>query len=153
MRTFLGLAVVVLAVPALALATGQSMSPVVSAKLKGSNEAPVKGDPNGKGLAVIHLNAAKGTTCWSFKGVAGIDTPTMAHLHKGSKGTSGPVVLPFGTSYKASGRVKTPKSTIEKIETNPNAYYVNIHKARYPAGALAAARRGDGGLALRHVLG
>jgi CHRD domain-containing protein len=32
--------------------------------------------------------------------------------------------------------VKTPKSTIEKIETNPNAYYVNIHNARYPAGAL-----------------
>jgi hypothetical protein len=136
MRTFLALAVVVLAVPALALAAGQSMSPVVSAKLKGSNESPVQGDPNGKGLAVIHLNAAKGTTCWSFKGVTGIDKPTMAHIHKGSKGTSGPVVVPFGKSYKVSGCVKTPKSTIEKIETSPNAYYVNIHNAKYPAGAL-----------------
>ena len=136
MRTFLALAVMALAVPALAVAGGQSMSPVVSAKLKGSNEAPVKGDPNGKGLAVIHLNASKGTTCWSFKAVSGIDKPTAAHIHKGSKGGSGQVVVPFGTSYKASGCVKTPKSTIEKIETSPNAYYVNIHTAKYPAGAL-----------------
>jgi hypothetical protein len=136
MRRFLALAVVALALPALALASRQSMSPVVSAKLKGSNEAPVKGDPNGKGLAVVHLNAAKGTTCWSFTGMSGIDKPTMAHIHKGSKGGSGPVVVPFGKSYKASGCVKTPKATLEKIESNPNAYYVNIHTAKYPAGAL-----------------
>jgi hypothetical protein len=136
MRKVLALAVTALLVPAFALAGGQSMSPVVSAKLKGSNEAPVKGDPNGKGLAVIHLNAAKGTTCWAFKGVSGIAKPTAAHIHKGGKGGSGPVVVPFGASYKASGCVKTSKATIEKIESSPNAYYVNIHNAKYPAGAL-----------------
>ena len=136
MRTVLALFVVALSVPALALATGQSMSPVVSAKLKGSNESPIKGDPNGKGFVVVHLNAAKGTTCWSFKGVSGIATPNAAHIHKGKKGTSGPVVVAFGATYKASGCVKAPKGTIEKIESNPNAYYVNIHNAKYPAGAL-----------------
>jgi CHRD domain-containing protein len=136
MRTFLALAVVALSVPALAVAAGQSMSPVVSAKLKGSSEAPVKGDPNGKGLAVIHFDTTKGTTCWSFKGVSGIAKPTAAHIHKGGKGASGPVVVPFGSTYKASGCVKTPTGTIEKIETNPNAYYVNIHNTKYPAGAL-----------------
>jgi hypothetical protein len=136
MRTLLALAVVVLAVPALALASAQSMSPVVSAKLKGSNESPVKGDPNGTGFVVVHLNAGKGTTCWSFKAVSGIGKPTMAHIHKGKKGASGPVVVPFGASYKASGCVKTPKGTLARIESNPNAYYVNIHNAKYPAGAL-----------------
>ena len=53
------LAIAVLAaalIPALALAAGSSMSPVVSAKLTGKTEVP-KGDPNGKGLAVIHLDA------------------------------------------------------------------------------------------------
>jgi CHRD domain-containing protein len=45
-------------------------------------------------------------------------------------------VIGFGKTYKASGCVKAPKSTIEAIETNPNRYYVNIHNARYPAGAL-----------------
>jgi len=136
MRTFLALAVVALVVPALALAGAQSMSPVVSAKLKGASEAPAKGDPNGRGLAVIHFNAAKGTTCWSFTGVSGIDKPTAAHIHEGSNGASGPVVVPFGKAYSAKGCMKTAKATIEKIETRPNAFYVNIHTAKYPAGAL-----------------
>ena len=136
MRKIFAFSVLALALPALALASGQSMSPVVSAKLKGSNEAPVKGDPDGKGLAIVHFNANKGTTCWSFKGVSGIATPNAAHIHKGGKGASGPVVVAFGTAYKASGCVKTPKATIEKIESNPNAYYVNVHNAKYPAGAL-----------------
>jgi hypothetical protein len=136
MRKVLALATAALVLPALALASGQSMSPVVSAKLKGTNEAPVKGDPNGQGLAVIHFNSTKGTTCWDFKGVTGIAKPNAAHIHKGSKGISGPVVVPFGSTYKASGCVKTAKALIEKIETSPNGYYVNIHNAKYPAGAL-----------------
>lgn len=135
MRKIFALAVVVFALPAFALASGQSMSPVVSAKLKGSNEIP-KGDPDGKGLAVLHLNAAKGTACWSFKGVTGIGAPNGAHIHKGGKGVAGTIVIPFGATYKTSGCQKAPKSVIEKIETNPNGYYVNIHNAKYPAGAL-----------------
>ena len=135
MRIALAIAVLAFALPALALATGQSMSPVVSAKLKGANEVP-KGDPDGKGLAVIHLNAAKRTVCWSFKGVARIAKPTQAHIHLGRRGTAGNIVVAFGGAYKASGCVKASKSLIEKIETSPNRYYVNIHNAKYPAGAI-----------------
>ena len=124
-----------LALPALALASGQSMSPVVSAKLKGSNETP-KGDSDGTGLVIVHFNGKKGTVCWDFKAVKGIAAPNAAHIHKGKKGVSGPVLIAFGAAYKAKGCVKAPKATIEKIETNPNRYYVNIHNAKYPAGAL-----------------
>ena len=46
------------------------------------------------------------------------------------------VVIAFGATYKAAGCAKAPKATIENIETNPNRYYVNIHNAKYPAGAL-----------------
>jgi len=112
------------------------MSPVVSAKLKGSNETPVKGDPDGSGFVVVTFNASKGTACWKFKGVKGIAAPNAAHIHKGKKGTSGAVTIAFGATYKASGCAKAPKATIEKIETNPNAYYVNVHNTKYPAGAL-----------------
>ena len=136
MRKLLALAVVALALPTLALAGGQSMSPVVSAKLKGSNETPAKGDPNGTGFVVVTFKAAKGQACWKFKGVKGIAAPNAAHIHKGKKGTSGAVVIAFGATYKAAGCVKAPKATIEKIETNPNRYYVNVHNATYPAGAL-----------------
>jgi hypothetical protein len=136
MRTSLAIAVAGLMLPAVALAGGQAMSPVVSAKLKGSNETPVKGDPNGAGFVVVTFNANKGTACWKFKGVKAIAAPTAAHIHKGKKGTSGPVAIAFGATYKAAGCAKAPRATIEKIETNPNAYYVNVHNARYPAGAL-----------------
>ena len=136
MRKIFVLALVAFALPALALAGEQAMSPVVSAKLKGSNESPVKGDPDGTGFVVVTFNANKGTACWKFKGVKGIAAPTAAHIHMGKKGASGPVAIAFGTTYKASGCAKAPKATIEKIESNPNAYYVNVHNAKYPAGAL-----------------
>jgi len=136
MRMFLALAVAGLVLPAVALPGGQAMSPVVSAKLEGATETPVKGDPDGSGFVVVTFNANKGTACWKFKGVKGIAAPNAAHIHKGKKGTSGPVTIAFGATYKASGCAKAPKATIEKIETNPNRYYVNIHNARYPAGVL-----------------
>jgi hypothetical protein len=128
--------VAVLTLPALALAAGQAMSPVVSAKLKGSNEVPTKGDPNGTGFVVVTFDAKKGTACWKFKNVTRIRTPTAAHIHKGRTGSAGPVAIPFGAAYKASGCQKAKKSLIEAIETNPNRYYVNIHNAKYPDGAL-----------------
>ena len=136
MRRLLAASVAALVLPALALASGQAMSPVVSAKLKGSNEAPTKGDPDGTGFVVVTFKAAKGMACWQFKGVAAIGTPTAAHIHKGRKGVSGPVVIPFGASYKPKGCQTAAKSMIEAIETNPNRYYVNIHNAKYPGGAL-----------------
>ena len=136
MRKLFALAVVALSLPALALAGEQAMSPVVSAKLKGANEVGVKGDPNGTGFVVVTFKAAKGTACWKFKGVKGIAAPNAAHIHKGRKGVAGGVVIPFGAAYKASGCVKASKKVIEAIETNPNRYYVNIHNAKYPGGAL-----------------
>lgn len=69
MRKILAVAVVALAPPVFALASGQAMSRVVSAKLKRLNEVPVKGDPNGTGFVVVTFNANKGTACWKFKGV------------------------------------------------------------------------------------
>lgn len=56
MRGLLAVAVVALSVPALALAAGQAMSPIVSAKLKGSNEVPDKGDRDGTGFVVVTFN-------------------------------------------------------------------------------------------------
>lgn len=130
--------VAAVAVPVTALASSAGtamMSPVVSAKLLGKNEVP-KGSPTGSGLAVVHLDAAKGTVCWSFAKVVKIDKPTAAHIHKGKPGAAGPVVVPFGGSYKAKGCTKAPKKLITAIEEHPAAYYVNIHTAKYPGGAI-----------------
>jgi hypothetical protein len=135
MRTVVASAVVALALPVVAIAASTSMSPVVSAKLKGSSEVP-KGDPNGTGLVVLHLSTAKGTACWQFSHVANIAKPSVAHIHKARKGVSGPIAIPLGATYKAKGCQKASKSLIEAVETNPNRYYVNIHNAKYPGGAI-----------------
>ena len=137
MRTRL-LAAAILAVafvPGLALAGASSMSPVVSAKLLGKSESP-KGPATGSGIAVLHLNAAKGSVCWTFSKVKGIGTPQSAHIHKGAAGASGAVVVPLGAAYKAKGCTKASKSTIGAIEEHPNSYYVNVHTKKYPNGAI-----------------
>ena len=135
MRKLLALAIAGLVLPAVALAGGQAMSPVVSAKLTGKTEIPA-GDANGSGIVVLHLNAKKGQACWDFAKVKNIGAPQAAHIHKGKAGKAGPVVIPLGAAYKTKGCIAAPKATIVAIESNPNAYYVNIHNAKYPAGAI-----------------
>jgi hypothetical protein len=124
-----------MALPALALASGTAMSPVVSAKLAGKSEVP-KGDPDGSGIAIFHLSTTKRTVCWSFDNLKRIGPPVVSHIHKGRVGAAGPVVVPLGAQYKPKGCVAAAKPVIEAIETHPNAYYVNIHDAKYPNGAI-----------------
>jgi CHRD domain len=118
-----------------AATAGAAMSPVVSSKLAGKNETP-KGAPKGKGVITLHLNAAKGTVCWDFKGVTGFDKPTASHIHRGAAKVAGPVVVPLGAAYKVKGCTKAAKALVGKIEEHPNAYYVNVHSAKYPGGAI-----------------
>ena len=59
-----------------------------------------------------------------------------AHIHKGGPGVAGPVVVPFGAAYKSKGCVKAPAAVAAAIQKRPGAYYVNVHNAKYPAGAL-----------------
>ena len=126
-----------LAVTALVFATAAwaSMSPVVSAKLTGSAETP-KGSPTGSGLAVVHLNGGTGRVCWAFSNIKGIGPALAAHIHKGKPGTAGPVVVPFGAKFSARGCITMPKAIVKAIEAHPNGYYVNVHTAKYPGGAI-----------------
>jgi CHRD domain-containing protein len=130
------LALSLAAAAVLAGAAGATMSPVVSSKLSGKNEAPTKGPAAGSGIVTLHLNAKKLTVCWDFKGVKGFARPNAAHIHKGPAGKAGPVVVAFGAAYKAKGCTKSSGKTIAAIEEHPNAYYVNVHSAKYPGGAI-----------------
>ena len=132
----LGAALLVAAlVPVAALAGSRAMHPELGAKLVGTVEVP-KGAPKGHGIVNLTLNEAKGTVCWTFAGITGIGKATAAHIHKGAPGKAGPVVVPFGDAYKAKGCTKAAKSLIAAIESHPNSYYVNVHTAKYPAGAI-----------------
>ena len=124
------------AIPAVALAISAAMSPVVSAKLVGKTEVP-KGSPTGSGTVVLHLDAKTGRVCWTFN-VGKIDKPTAAHIHKGKVGVAGPVVVPLGFVYKAKSCINGPSNSkvFADIEKHPSSYYVNVHTAKYPAGAI-----------------
>ena len=127
-------ALVVGLVPAVALATttGATGTTTLKATLSGNVEVP-KGSPTGKGTATITISGSK--VCWKFS-FSGIDTPLASHIHKAPAGKAGPVVVPFGAAFKASGCTTASAGLATAIAAHPSAYYVNIHTKKYPAGAI-----------------
>ncbi|HKG44667.1 MAG TPA: CHRD domain-containing protein [Gaiellaceae bacterium] len=99
-------------------------------------EARLRGAGPNRGQVEVRLNAATGKVCWEFK-LAKIDgKPNQAHIHKGRRGVSGNVVVPFGASYKRQGCTTAAKATVKTVLKNPRSYYVNVHNAKHPAGAM-----------------
>ena len=129
------LALLAVALPAAALASGAKGEVELEAYLSGKVEVP-KGDPNGKGTAGVKIDGSQ--VCWTFTGVKNIDRPVAAHIHKGKPGRSGPVVVAFfAGAFKAKGCVVAkPASVAGAIAANPKAYYVNVHTAKYPTGSI-----------------
>lgn len=109
------------------------------ATLSGKVEVP-KGDPDGAGTAEVKITGT--TVCWEIK-ASKVARLVAAHIHKGRAGVAGPVVVPFGRTYKSKGCVKAPAAVAAAIKRNPSAYYVNVHNAKYPAGALRGQLRSD----------
>lgn len=134
------LAAVALAVPALALgAAGSTVK--LQAALSGRTEVP-KGDPNGRGTAAIDITGTK--VCWQLT-YRNIVTPTAAHIHRGGAGRAGPVVVPLGAKFTRKGCGTAPAAVARAIAANPAGYYVNIHNARYPGGAIRGQLKKAGG--------
>jgi hypothetical protein len=102
------------------------------ATLTGKAETP-KGDPDGKGTAEVKIAGTQ--VCWDIH-VAKVGTIMAAHIHKGRPGVAGPVVVPFGKTYKSKGCTTAPSGVAAAILSSPGSYYVNVHNAKYPAGAL-----------------
>jgi len=133
LRLIVLLAVIGVAVPAVALAS-RSGTLKFEAYLSGKSEIP-KAAPKGKATVNITITGTK--VCWKYTSVGGIDKPVVSHIHKGTATTaSGPVVVPLGGKYAASGCTATTAAIAGAIAKNPKGYYVNIHTAKYPNGAV-----------------
>ena len=105
--------------------------------LTGEQEVPGPGDPNGLGFAAVTLNPGQGLVCYELR-VSGIAPATAAHIHEAPFGEAGDVVVTLGapTDGSSSGCVEVDRALVKDILQNPSEYYVNVHNAEYPLGAL-----------------
>jgi hypothetical protein len=127
---------------ALALLTG---APVMAAQemgkatatLTGAAEVPGPGDPNGSGTVQVTLDPDKGEVCYELH-VANIQEATAAHIHEGAMGKDGPVKVPLDAPKTGAAKGCTPAEApvIIAIMQTPDGYYVNIHNAAFPKGAV-----------------
>jgi hypothetical protein len=129
-RILMFIAVIAALVPFAALAAGAKGS--LHATMTGRAETP-RGDLDGRGTAEIKITGRR--VCWELK-VSRIATPNAAHIHKGGVGVAGPVVVPLGGKYKAKGCTTTSAATARALQMKPRSFYVNVHNAKYPNGAV-----------------
>jgi len=107
------------------------------ATLRVASEVPGPGDPDGSGTARVTVNARKEELCYELT-VTNIEPATMAHVHVGGVDVAGPVVrgLTPPATGASSGCAPISRELAIAILTDPANYYVNVHNAPYPAGAI-----------------
>jgi len=103
-----------------------------TATLSGANEIG-GGDLDGSGFARISIFPGQGMVCWEVS-YEGIDTPTAAHIHSAPAGVNGPIVVPLSPIESGCGTVD--RLLIKELVRNPRNYYVNVHNAAFPGGAI-----------------
>jgi hypothetical protein len=106
--------------------------------LNGANEVPGPGSADGFGLAGFRIEGA--TVAYSIM-VQHLTTPTASHIHRGAAGVAGPVVITLASSFPnnfASATASASPDLIDEIRRNPSGFYVNVHNADFPNGAIRA---------------
>jgi hypothetical protein len=115
-----------------ATAGGQTLTTT----LVGAEERPGPGDPDGNGTITLTLNQGAGEICFELI-LSGIDAATAGHIHKAPAGEFGSVFVPlFGSEGPGAKCVPATKAQIKEIRKNPQQFYVNVHTAAYPNGAV-----------------
>ena len=106
------------------------------ATMVGGNEVP-PGDPDGTGLARIAINDATNQVCTDLE-VRNIDNVTAAHIHRGRAGVNGPPVITLDApdDNDSDDCDTVADALVDEIRSDPSAFYVNVHTAAYPNGAI-----------------
>ena len=112
-----------------------------STVLTGEREVPGPGDPNGLGRAVVSPRPSDSLVCINLR-YRNIVKPTGAHIHEAPPTEAGPIVIDFTPliATSAAGTIKgcvvVDPALARDVAQNPSDYYVDVHNAGYPAGAI-----------------
>jgi hypothetical protein len=109
----------------------------ITASLSGAQEVPGPGDPDGRGTAEVTVVDRTDNLCYEVE-VANIEVATAAHIHRGRSGQAGPpvVTLDAPTDGESNGCLSIATELADEIIRNPDGFYINVHNARYPGGAV-----------------
>jgi putative cell wall-binding protein/plastocyanin len=111
--------------------------------LEGGNEVPGPGDDVASGAANVVGTSDPGTICFNVF-TFDLDPPaSAAHIHEGGPDVAGPVVIDLNDS----GSLGDPSDRygcsfgndpdeVADILASPGDFYVNVHNAEFPAGAV-----------------
>ncbi len=107
------------------------------AAMSGKNEIP-DADPDGQGSFAGTFDGTQ--LCYGYS-VKNIANPTAAHIHTGTAGKNGGIVVPLATPSSGdpgavSACTEVPAELKADILRRPATYYVNVHNADFPGGAV-----------------
>jgi CHRD domain len=142
MRALLFAGIALLAAGCAGPAQNQRADLMVS--MTGIQEVPGPGDPDGNGTVEIRAESRTGEICWNLYARA-IGPATAAHVHRGGAGTAGPVVLPLTTpdaAGRSQGCATVDPALAREIAYQAHEFYVNVHDAAHPGGAIRGQLRG-----------
>lgn len=124
-------------VPAIGASAAHTGGATFTAMLDGVTDVSTPGDPDGFGSATVSVNPGQERVCYSLS-VSDIEPAAAAHIHFGEAGTSGPVVVTLSAPSGGSsqGCASVSRDIAKNVIKNPESYYINVHNAEYPAGAV-----------------
>jgi hypothetical protein len=125
---------------ALSAAVAPAQAEQFTLTMTGNQEVPNPGDPDGFASGTLTIDPATNQVSWNFTH-SGIATPTMMHIHIGAAGVSGGVIVNLGVATSGGpgtlvNQTTTSATNVNNILANPTGYYVNIHNAQFPGGAV-----------------
>jgi Cu/Zn superoxide dismutase len=137
MRVVVALALASLTI-GVAVAGAQRRSNEFDATMRGSQETP-KGPAKARGTFRVEFR--RGQACYRMS-VTGLGArPIAAHIHRGGRGVSGPIVIDLKPTFRGTGPrvsakcVSARASIVSAIRRNPSGFYANVHTSKNPAGA------------------
>ena len=140
MRQSLGVIALILFVAGISFVLSAQDQPggrPLTVRLTGTAEVPGPGDPDGTGTAKLTLNPGKNQVCYELT-VDKIAPANGAHIHAGALDKAGPPIVTLTPPANGSSKECAPldQEKIMDIIKNPGNYYVNVHNAEFPNGAL-----------------